>query len=189
MAGAESSLKELVKRCTKGDELAWHELLDRISPIIFLVCRRNKLTREQSFDIFGQVSLQLVTNINKLKKPDAITSYVRTITKRLIFDLFRKNRQNEEMEREIEKNDFADLEDNPDRAFERKSQQLIVHDALLSLPSKDYKLLVALFLDKSNLSYEEISKLLNMPVSSIGPSRARSLEKLYRALKKRNFKF
>ena len=189
MADDAFSLKELVDGCKRGDEQSWHLLLDHLSPIIFVVCRQNKLTHEQSFDIFGQVSLQLVLNIGKLKKPDAIAGYIRTITKRQIIDLFRKSKQIEEMESEIEKISATDTEDNPDRIFERKEQQLIVHEALLSLPPKDYKLLHALFLNKSNPSYEDISNLLNMPVSSIGPSRARSLEKLYRALKRRKFKF
>lgn len=189
MSDGTPALNELVKRCKDGDEQAWHILLDQVAPMIFSTCKSKQLTREQTFDVFGQVSLQLVTNIGKLQFPAALFSYVRTITRRQIYDLFRKVKQDKAMEAEIENALLADEKSNPDQIYERKEYESILRQALLSLPSRDFELLRALFLEKGEPSYEEIGKRLGMPASSIGPTRARSLEKLYRALKKRKFKF
>ena len=60
--------------------------------------------------------------------------------------------------------------------------------AIIELPEKEYKLIWYLFLDENEPSYDEISQKLDIPVSSIGPTRIRSLKKLKKILKRKGFK-
>jgi RNA polymerase sigma factor (sigma-70 family) len=81
--------------------------------------------------------------------------------------------------------------ENPDfdSKLEQEDERLLLTEAMLTLPVKEYKLIFALFLDDSEPSYEQISQKLNMPVASIGPTRARILAKLQRRLRRKGFKF
>ena len=53
-----------------------------------------------------------------------------------------------------------------------------VHEALNRLSERCRRLLLALYLDQTEPSYAEVADRLNMPVGSIGPTRARCLAKL-----------
>jgi len=186
---SQSLLVELIEKCKDGDKNAWTQLVDLISPVIFSICRKMKLSREESFDVFGQVCYLLLENIEKLKDTNKIIAYTATITRREIFALYRKSRMFEYLDDGILENISRDSTDDPDMLFEitRRGENLM--KALAMLPERDYKLLKMLFLDKSEPSYKETSQKLGIPVSSIGPTRARSLAKLLKILKKKRFEF
>lgn len=189
---SQSTLTILVKKCRQGDKKAWAKLVDIISPIIFSICRKMKLSREESFDIFGQVCYLLLENIDNIKAAEKVVPYVATITRREVYALYRKSRVYEYF-------DDRELEDitgertteplNPDKLYEMTRRDEELMQALLLLPEREYKLLRMLFLDRSEPSYRETAEKLNIPVSSIGPTRARGLDRLYRILKKKRFDF
>ena len=64
-------------------------------------------------------------------------------------------------------------------------QQQLVREAVESLPERCRHLLTMLFYEKDELSYADIGRRLGMPVSSVGPTRARCLEKMKRLLQGR----
>jgi DNA-directed RNA polymerase specialized sigma24 family protein len=59
----------------------------------------------------------------------------------------------------------------------RAERDRAVRDGLAALPAAQQELLTLLTADPP-LSYQDISRRLGMPVGSIGPTRARSLEQL-----------
>ena len=183
------SLAQLVADCRRGDQAAWRDLLERISPLIFSICRDSRLTDEEALDVFGQVSYLLLTNISKIRSGSKILSYVGTITRRQIYDRYYKDRLLDFVDSAVLQDNPTDDHTGPDRQYERRSRRQILHEALASLPSRDYKLLQALFIDDSEPTYEEIARKLNMPVASIGPTRQRALEKLKRKLRQMGFNF
>ena len=61
-------------------------------------------------------------------------------------------------------------------------QQQLVREALESLPERCRNLLTMLFYEKDELSYAEIARRMAMPVPSVGPTRARCLEKMKKLL-------
>jgi RNA polymerase sigma factor (sigma-70 family) len=184
-----SMLSELVSRCRRGDKEAWNQLIEMVTPLVFSICRTMQLSREESFDIFGQVSYLLLSNLDRLRSPEKILSYVATTTRREVFALNRRARLFEylgDLHWE-DKGMFSDK--TPDKMYEQMKNMEMLMKAIVLLPKRDYELIKALFLDTSEPSYEEIAKRLRMPVSSIGPTRARSLAKLKRILKKKGFEF
>ena len=186
---SQNALTNLVKKCRAGDKEAWAVLVDVITPVIFSICRRMRLSREESFDIFGQVCYLLLKNLENIKSAEKVVGYVATMTRREIYAYHRKHRLYESLENQV--HDFpaeADRSD-PDKMLEktRRSEKLI--KALLSLPERDFELIRMLFLEKDTPSYKETSRRLGIPEASIGPTRARSLKKLYRILKRKKFDF
>ena len=77
----------------------------------------------------------------------------------------------------------------PDQIYENLQKRELLVEAMTRLPVKQYKLLKALFFDPGNPSYKEIARRLKCPLSSIGPNRARALEKLARILKQKQYEF
>jgi RNA polymerase sigma factor (sigma-70 family) len=149
--------------------------------MIFSICHKTGLSREESFDIFGQVCSVLVTSIDKLHSPDKVLSYVTTITRRQIGELLRRARMFDVLSEEA-LSSFPDHDaEPPDRLLEMSRRCERLNRALARLPRRDYELISALFLEGS-VSYEELAERLHMPVSSIGPTRARTLRKLQRLL-------
>ena len=74
--------------------------------------------------------------------------------------------------------DRPDLEElAPDRQVTAAARDEIVRHIFRRLPDRDQEFL-GLLLSYPPLSYAEISNRLGMPVGSIGPTRARSLNRL-----------
>lgn len=185
----DNSLTSLIEACRRGDSAAWQDLLERISPLIFSICRDSRLSQEESLDIFGQVCYLLFKNIDRVRSADRIFSYVATIARRQIYDRFYKDRHLEFVESpEVYQDvDHAAAEPAADVAANRQRQ--ILFQALSLLPTRDYDLLMALFFDQTEPTYEEIARQLDMPIASIGPTRGRALRKLQRILKRRGYNF
>lgn len=190
MAGRTAQyLTALADRCLKGDDCAWDEMVKVIRPSIFGVCKSMRLTREDSLEIFGQVSYLLLKNLPKLRSPAKILSFA-SVTAR--HEALRMCDREKILDR-ILSNKSVDIsaiqEKNPEELLETKQRREILIAAVLSLPEKEAKLIWSLFFDERRPKYEEISKQLDMPVSSIGPTRARCLEKLRKILKRKGYDF
>jgi RNA polymerase sigma factor (sigma-70 family) len=66
---------------------------------------------------------------------------------------------------------------NVDEAADRDADRDWLQAALMQLPSRCRRLLEALYL-RGECSYAEVAEELGIPVGSIGPTRARCLERL-----------
>ena len=66
---------ELVSACLSGDEQAWSELIDRYSRLIFSIPLRQGLTREEAGDVYQAVCLDLVSELPKLRDPQALPAW------------------------------------------------------------------------------------------------------------------
>ena len=179
---------ELIARCLQGDDGAWHTLIDFIAPYIFAICSKSRLTRDESFDIFGQVSMQLINSLPRLKDPEKIFSFVGTITRREIYAFFQKVATTDHIEDEA----VAAIPDlyghTPEEDLDLLERREVLLEAMLSLSPRDYKLIHMLYFDPGQPSYKEISERLDMPVSSIGPIRGKILARLYKLLKDKKLK-
>ena len=185
---AGKSLEKLTRECIAGDERSWRILIDILAPLVFSICKKSLLSRDESFDIFGQVSLQLVNSIGSLKSPDKILSFVTTITRRKIYSLY----QQMNAQTAVDPDNLADIPDmsspNPESNYESSRLREILFEALNRLSQKEYELMMLLFFDQGEPTYKEISRKLSIPVSSVGPTRAKALMKLRRILGYRKFK-
>ncbi len=182
-----SEYQKLIDRCILGDEPAWAELVEKITPAILSVCRVMRLSPDESLDIFGQVCYLLLHHLPNLKSSDKIIGYVSTITRREILRVIRRKQLFDNIDPEITKSISTTRIKSPDELLDESKNLESLIKAVVELPEKEYKLIWYLFLDEEEPSYEEISQKLNIPVASIGPTRIRSLKKLKKILKRRGF--
>ena len=171
---------DLVARARNGDELAWGALVELYAPLIWSVCRRYRLTRADAEDVAQVVWLYLAGQLGRIRDPEAIPAWLVTTTRRECIRVRRAGL------RSCPAGYVLDAQDAPDDKSMTAEQELLVaerhaalREALGRLPPGCRQLLTLLIADPP-VPYAEISARLGISVGSIGPSRARCLERLRR---------
>ena len=173
----ESALDEWVAAAARGDVRAWQELVDRYSPLLLGVLRRYRLERAEAEDVAQTVWLRLVEHLGELREPRALPMWICTTAGRECL------RQLAVARRAVPRDPLDDawqtslVEPDPVDDVERAQRREALLSALGELPEKQRRLLVLLATDPPP-SYSEISQRLGIAVGSIGPTRARALERL-----------
>jgi RNA polymerase sigma factor (sigma-70 family) len=155
-------------------------LLDSTIPVRF------GFPQADASDVFQQVCLKLIEHLHEVKDETKISAWLITTTTRQCIHLkHQKSRETAPDE------DFVEPPDPAEGLEELRiltEQQQTVRDAVEQLAPRCRALIEALYFDPRSLSYEEISRTMDMPVASIGPTRARCLEKMKTILRRRGIK-
>ena len=182
-------LEQLVERCQRGDKKAWQELIEVVSPLIFSTCRRIGLSREESYDVFGHVCYTLLRRLKHLRSAAGILSYTRKTARREAWAV----RQRAQAVLHLDDYDLQTISsgqsESPESLYEQAKQHEMLMKAVVQLPERDQQLIRTLFLERDRPDYQEASQRIGIPVASIGPTRARCLQKLHRILKQRGYDF
>jgi len=164
---------ELIKGCLGGDQTAWNELIERYERLIYSVARTFCQSREDASDVFQQVCLELYQRLSELRDHETLPAWLITVTRRQVAAMLKSRKT------------LVPLDDDHLAAEDRIAwieNEHLVERAMLDLSERCRLLIDMLYLDPSQLSYVAIARQLGMPVSSIGPTRARCLEKLRKLL-------
>jgi RNA polymerase sigma factor (sigma-70 family) len=177
---------ELVSMCLKGDAKAWEALIMRYRRLIFSIPVRFGFPSADASDVFQQVCLKLIEHLHEVKDETKISAWlITTTTRQCIHIKSQKSRESATDE------DFEEPPDPGEGLEELRimtEQQQTVRDAVDQLAPRCRTLIEMLYFDQRSLSYEEISGTMDMPVASIGPTRARCLDKLKTILRRRGIK-
>jgi len=171
--GVKKPDSELIESCLHGDESAWSELIARYQRLIYSVARTLSRTPEDAADIFQQVCLELYQRLSVLRDPETLPAWLITVTRRRAAAVLQSAKHLVPLE-----GGHSDIEDRI-VWIEIEHQ---VERAMLDLPERCRLLLDLLYLHPAPLSYAATADRLRMPVSSVGPTRARCLEKLRKLL-------
>lgn len=185
MAGVHNkSIEKLVDGCRRGNKIDWSELIDRLTPIIFSACHRFGLSREESFDVFGKVSLMLLENLEAIRDDRRIYGYVLTASSREAGAVKAREKKLREKIKQIgvSQNLLIPNDSNLPKLIQQDDLTILAR-SFSALSKKCRTLLNILFFDSGNATYKNIAKKLGIPISSIGPTRGRCLEKLRQKMK------
>jgi RNA polymerase sigma factor (sigma-70 family) len=167
---------ELVERARRGDKAGWDEIVDRFAPLVWAICRRYGLSRVDAEDVSGGVWLRLVEHLDEIREPAALAGWLARTTERECLRLVRASSR----ERLVEE-DREDTGSPPvDEWLLRRERNDALRTALDGLPERCRELLIMLFGDPP-LPYAEIETRLGMKHGTIGPTRARCLDRLRRS--------
>lgn len=174
--GREDELTRLVDSARRGDEAAWVEIVRRFTPMVIAIGRAHGLSNVDVVDASQFVWLRLVEHLDRLREPRALASWIAVTTRHECYQLSRAARRSSSALPFAETSvSFVD-EDVLDR-LDREE----VARAFARLGDRCREFLSVLLLDPP-LPYAQIAVTLDMPVGSIGPTRARCLEHLRRLL-------
>lgn len=173
----QSGIAHLVAAAGTGDKAAWNSLVDKFAPTVWAVARGHRLSSADAADVSQTTWLRLVENLQRLRQPERVGAWLAVTARRESLRVLRLGA------RQTPTGYDFDVRPAPAPAPEQAmaNQQLgaAVTELIQHLPTRSQVLLRLLSAD-SPLSYRDISEALNMPVGSIGPTRARALEQLHR---------
>jgi RNA polymerase sigma factor (sigma-70 family) len=174
------SVAELVDLAKGGDHTAWDELVDRFAPLVWSVCQRLGMSREDIEETGQNVWLILVESLGSLREPAALPGWLATTTRRECIRVLRGRRLREQ--RELPADDevgAAPGDTDIESSLLAEERDHALREGFRQLPERCQRLLAMLMADP-RLSYAEIGRSMDMPVGAIGPNRARCLDKLRR---------
>jgi RNA polymerase sigma factor (sigma-70 family) len=171
---------QLVTRARGGDKRAWDALVERYVPLIWSICRKYRLGRDDADDVGQNVWMRLVDQLDKIRDPAALPGWLAITTRRECGRLVRAAHAPGAVARELH------AEIIPDRQAEPAEQKLLaaerhaaLREAFTCLPPQGQQLIAMLIADPP-VPYAEISARLGIPIGSIGPTRSRYLDKMRR---------
>jgi RNA polymerase sigma factor (sigma-70 family) len=178
----------LVRASSAGDASAWEALVARFSGLVWSVVRGYQLTRADSADVFQTTWLRLVEHIDRLQAPDQVGAWLATTARRECLRVARTHGRSVPVEEttlvflgrpDDRTPERAVLEAEQARLDNARAERLWL--ALADLPPRCSQLLRVLMASPPP-SYTEVAAALGLPVGSIGPTRARCLQRLRQKL-------
>jgi len=170
----------LVARAARGDPGAWDEIVERYAPLVWSICARFQLSSHDREDVSQSVWLLLVEQLGKLREPAALPGWIATTTQRECLRVVMAARKSERLGTGLD--DALQFVDHTiiDEEILMAERNAALRAACAELPTRCQQLLAMLTSDPP-CSYAQISEKLQIPMGSIGPQRARCLERLRRS--------
>lgn len=165
---------KLIELCLRGDERAWADLVNRYERLVFSLGRSEGLSRSDAEDLVQSVFLTLVQSLASVRESSQLSLWLRTVSRRTAW-------RYRDQARRFDRPSSTDIEDHPDSQNDLTDAQVdlvTLEQALAELGDRCEELLVRLYFSDGDCSYASISRELDIPVGSIGPTRARCLDKL-----------
>jgi RNA polymerase sigma factor (sigma-70 family) len=160
---------ELVTACLNGDQAAWAELIRSYQRLIYSIARLLCPDDRDADEVFQQVCLQLFLRLAAVKDVASLPKWLVTVTRRQSITLLRSRRQ------------MSTFEENHlplDPRVDAIEHHHAIQRALEQMPERCRRLLTDLYFSDERLSYAQVAERMQIPAASVGPTRARCLEKL-----------
>jgi RNA polymerase sigma factor (sigma-70 family) len=196
---------DLVQKCLKGDEAAWAALIGKYKNLIFSIPMRYGFSEEDSADIFQAVCIDLLTELPRLREPNALAGWLIQVARNKCFHR-KQSQQNQRSEarlqedvreevqervqgkvQEINHPHFHASPEEPERLLEQLEQERVLREAMLVLSPRCRQLVHMLFFEMPARPYEQVAKELDLAIGSIGFIRRRCLDKLRLRLEQSGF--
>lgn len=176
--------RALVAACRNGEQKAWDTLVQRYERLIYTIPLRYGMTKAEAEDVFQAVWLTLLRHLDSLREPDRLAAWLVTTTKHACWSQRRKHSAELHLipDHPLWAKESGPVEQPTEEIIEQYEQQFNLSKALSRLEEPCRGLLRALYYDTNSPSYQEISQKFKMPIGSIGPTRARCLQKLRQLL-------
>jgi RNA polymerase sigma factor (sigma-70 family) len=173
----ERSVAELVVDAGKGDTAAWDALVERFAGLVTAVVRTYRLSPADAADVSQTTWLRLIENLHRISQPDRVGGWLATTARRESVRILRlADRQVPTSDEDLEHLTHAPVVSvDHDLLVDERDRAL--WEMFTKLPARCRLVLLALIGDPP-MSYRDLSDALDMPVGSIGPTRARCLERL-----------
>ena len=179
------SAEELVQGAREGDSGAWATITQRYAELIRSVARRYRLAPADIEDVSQLVWLKLFDHIDQIREPRALPGWIATTTANACLGMAKTQARTiptdpvalTERNAAMSPLGAASEPKEPTVVLQNQEDSLLLRKGLDELPSEQRNLLILLMADPP-LTYKQISQELGRPIGSIGPTRARILERL-----------
>lgn len=169
------AVTKLVQDAASGDLRAWNALVDEFGGMLWAIARAHRLSDADAADVAQKTWLRLLLHLERLDDPAKAGAWLATTARRECLRVLRHAQRHVELVSEAPERESTDAA--PGDALLTAERDAALWRAVGRLRPSDQALLRLLTADPPP-AYEEISAALDMPIGSIGPTRARALERL-----------
>lgn len=172
---------DLLDRVGRGESQAWDELVGQFAGLVWSVARTYRLGSAATDDVVQTVWLRLAEHCGRIRQPERLAAWLATTTRNEALRMIRQSA------RTTASGDDR-LFDGGDATSPSMDERIIDLDdrtevmAAFRELSPDDQQLLRLLCTVPALDYETIAEMIGRPIGSIGPTRARCLERLRRLL-------
>jgi RNA polymerase sigma factor (sigma-70 family) len=174
----------LVRAAATGHEPAWNRLVDAYAGQVWAIARAHRLGDHDAADVGQATWLRLLEHLDELHDPERVGAWLATTARRECLRVLRAG--NRQLPCGDDLPEPVDPGPGVEDALLTCERDAALWTAFGRLRPGDRALLRLLAADPQP-SYEETSAALDMPVGSIGPTRARALERLRAELSREGF--
>jgi RNA polymerase sigma factor (sigma-70 family) len=172
---------ELLARCAQGEQAAWDTMVERFTRLIGSVLRSYRLSAADTEDIHQLTWLKLVQNVDRIRDPDRLGTWLATVARREAVKVVNRRRQTVVTGDSEFLDSHAGQDDSPEQLLIAAERGRHVQGALGCLSGQCQELLKLAMADPP-ASYDEIAAVLGISMGSVGPIRTRCLRRLKQAL-------
>lgn len=180
-----SSDEELLKRCREGDESAWEQIIDQYKRLIYSIPLNFGLTSDDAADISQQTFISLVGNLERLRPDSNLGAWLATVARRHALHRLRKQKREQVgTDEDVGESHQLLAMAATDTTIDLELMQTM-NQGLSQIDRRCRDLLIALYFDSREPSYEEIAEQMKIAIGSVGPTRGRCLKRLKEAISDR----
>jgi RNA polymerase sigma-70 factor (ECF subfamily) len=179
---------ELVRKVKAGDDRAYDELTKLYKDALYSIIYRMVHNKQEAEDLSQEAFLKAYNSIDSFNEEYAFSTWLFKIATNNCIDFFRKRKlQTYSMEQTIRykgeeiTKEYADSDPSVEKIMIRKENSSIIKTAIENLPPK-YKQAI-LLRHTEEKSYEEISRIMNLPLGTVKARIFRAREMLKKSLK------
>jgi RNA polymerase sigma-70 factor (ECF subfamily) len=184
----EAIVKTRIKQVKKGDQNAFGEIVEIYKNKVYQICYRMLGNRHESEDVAQETFIRAYVNINTFNQDLKFSTWLFRIATNLCIDRIRKKKPDFYLDAEVSGTDGLTLysqipsdAESPDAEVESLELQEIVQKEILKLPEKYRSVIVLKYIEE--LSLNEISEILNLPLGTVKTRIHRGREALRQQLR------
>ena len=162
----------LAKVARNGDRNAFAELVELYKDKIFHLAYRMLNNKQEAEDAVQETFLRVYTNLHRYDENQKFSTWIFRIGTNLCIDKLRRRKNTYSLDAEMpdgEGNDYYAMlpshEDTPEKQVIVSETQEQIHRAIETLPEKYKSVVILRYLH--DMSLQEISDVLDMPVTTI----------------------
>ena len=177
---------DLLPRCRRGDEVAWHELVSDHTRRVFGLAYRFTGRVDEAEDLTQEIFLKVYRTLDRYRESEGpFTGWLMTVARHHAIDHYRRRKQ--DLLRHADDPEILERaparEEHPVAGLERQERARLVHRGLRSLPP-DLRLPLILR-DLQGLPYDEIASSLQLPLGTVKSRINRARLELAKRLRRR----
>jgi RNA polymerase sigma-70 factor, ECF subfamily len=180
--------QRIIQRAQKGDRAAFSELVDLYKDKVYHISYRMLGNRQEAEDVAQETFLRVYANLDNYDPQYKFSTWIYRIASNLSIDAIRKRKKNLSLDAEITGADgavwhdrLADAGKGPEEELLTDELQEEVQGAIMGLNPKYRAVMLLRYIE--DLSLQEISDVVGLPISTIKTRIHRGREALRKKLR------
>ena len=180
----------LITQALKGDQAAFKRLRQKYHDAIFNLIYRIVRDKEEVEDLTQEAFIKAFTSLPSFNEEYAFSTWLYKIATNNSIDYIRRKKlQTFSIDKPIESKDsdysfeLPDLSRGADQEMISSQRKKMIEDVINSLPAKYRQVILLRHVEEKD--YQEIARILHLPLGTVKAHIFRAREMLYRALRKK----